>query len=306
MNDVVLTRDLRTELHHPSEIAALARSGQLSQLRRGGWSRRPVEDAEVRHRQLIEATVPQITTDAVLSHASAGLLHGLPLLASRLDQVHWTRTRHNGGRSHRQIHVYAAPLGPPEITAIDGLPVTSLARTVVDLARHLPLAEGVMAADAAVRSGLDRQLLTELIDAAPRRPGNGRARRVVAFADGRSESAGESWSRVQFHAVGLPPSHLQYEVFDDNGELAGRTDFCWEDERVLGEFDGLVKYEKLLRPGERASDVVVREKVREDRLRELDWILIRWTWRELSQSELLRSRLRRAITRAERFRTRRG
>ena len=302
MRDVLLTRELRAELHHPSEIAGLARRGELTHLRRGSWSSKAAEDAEAGHRQLIRATVPQISSDAVLSHVSAGLLYGLPLLNSRLDQVHWTRSRYGGGRSHPQIHVYAAPLAPHEIVRREGFKVTSLERTVVDLARHLPFAEAVMIADSALHLGLARPLLTDSLDSARRRPGQGSARRVVAFADGRSESAGESWSRVQFASIGLPPSHLQYEVFDENGELVGRSDFCWEEQRVLGEFDGLIKYEKLLRPGERASDVVVREKLREDRLRELDWTLIRWTWRELPKTDVLRGRLTRAIDGAARFR----
>lgn len=102
MRDVLLTRELRAELHHPSEIAGLARRGELTHLRRGSWSSKAAEDAEAGHRQLIRATVPQISSDAVLSHVSAGLLYGLPLLNSRLDQVHWTRSRYGGGRSTRR------------------------------------------------------------------------------------------------------------------------------------------------------------------------------------------------------------
>lgn len=302
MRNVQLTRDLVAGLHHPSEIAQLARRGELVHLRRGAWSRTRTDDPVASHRQLIDATVPQISPDAVLSHLSAGVLHGLPIMASRLDQVQWTRNRRGGGRSDPQVHIYAAPIEAHEIVLLDGIAVTSLERTVIDLARHLPFAEAVMAADAALRLGLDRSRLADSLESARRRPGSGRARRVVAFGDGRSESAGESWSRVEFARIEMPPSHLQYEVIDRNGELIGRTDFCWEEEGVLGEFDGLVKYEKLLRPGERASDVVVREKIREDRLRDENWGLIRWIWRDISTSGLLEARLRRAINRAGRGR----
>lgn len=303
MRNVQLTRELVAGLHHRSEIAQLARRGELVHLRRGAWSRTSTDDPVARHRQLMDATVPQISTDAVLSHLSAGLLHGLPIMASRLGQVQWTRSRRGGGRSQPQVHVYAAPIESHEIVLLDGTAATSLERTVVDLARHLPFAEAVMVADAALRLGLDPARLADSMDSARRRPGSARARRVVAFADGRSESAGESWSRVEFARTEMPPSHLQYEVIDHNGELIGRSDFCWEEEGVLGEFDGLVKYEKLLRPGERASDVVVREKIREDRLRDEGWELIRWIWREIPAPGILEARLKRAISRVGRGRS---
>ena len=60
---------------------------------------------------------------------------------------------------------------------------------------------------------------------------------------------------------------LQYKVFDDSGRLIGIADFYWEEFRHLAEFDGFVKYQRLLRPGESPADVVFREKRREDAMR---------------------------------------
>jgi len=57
----------------------------------------------------------------------------------------------------------------------------------------------------------------------------------------------------------------------------GRSDFGWEEQRTLGEFDGRVKYGRLLRPGETAADTVYREKRREDALRDQGWQLVRWS-----------------------------
>ncbi len=299
MNDVVLTRDLLREPHHPSEIAAMARRGELTSLRRGAWAR-TVEGVErpgarENHRQLITATVGLISPDAVLSHISAAVLHGLPVWPSRLGQVHWTRNRNSGGRALKQIHVYAAPLAPHEVVLVDGLAVTSLERTVIDLARHLPFVQAVAAADAALHLGLDRGVLADSVESAKRRPGNGRARRVVGFADGRSESAGESWSRVEWCRLGRPPSHLQYEIVDTDGVVIARSDFCWEEQRLIGEFDGQVKYTTLLRPGETASDVVIREKNRENAIRRLDWGVLRWDWSDLHTPMTLAQRFDSAV-----------
>jgi hypothetical protein len=198
------------------------------------------------------------------------------------------------------VHRFAAPLPPDEVVVVDGLAVTSLPRTVIDLARTLPFADAVAAADAALRLGVHPVLLAETLQRASGRPGVAAARRVVAFADGRSESAGESHSRVMLHRIGLPPSTLQLSVVDSSGRLVGRCDFGWEQQRTLGEFDGRVKYGRLLRPGEPAADVVYREKCREDALRDEGWQMVRWGSADLQHEQVVAARLRRAFRRGTR------
>ena len=100
--------------------------------------------------------------------------------------------------------------------------------------------------------------------------------------------------------LGLAPSDLQYEVHDAAGALVGRCDFVWEEQRTLGEFDGRVKYGRLLRPGQRPEDVLWAEKQREDALRDLGWQVVRWTWADLDRGVLLADRLHRAFRRAAR------
>jgi hypothetical protein len=65
--------------------------------------------------------------------------------------------------------------------------------------------------------------------------------------------------------------------------------------RTLGEFDGKIKYGRLLKPGEQPGDVVWREKLREDALRRLGWEVVRWTWAELMNPALLDRRRRAAF-----------
>ena len=65
---------------------------------------------------------------------------------------------------------------------------------------------------------------------------------------------------------------------------------------VLGEFDGKLKYDELLRPGETAADAVMREKRREARLRELGFEIVRWDWDLLHQPEALVRRVETALT----------
>jgi len=176
--------------------------------------------------------------------------------------------------------------------------VTAIPRTVLDLLRKLPMEHGVPIGDAALRGGLRPEDLAEV---ALRHgwPGMRSARRSVAFLDRRSESVGESYSRVVMVRTGIPRPTPQYEVWDGH-VLVGRTDFGWEELRTLGEFDGKVKYAELLQPGQTASDVVYQEKCREDALRDLGWQVVRWTWADLRDPAALRARLDRAFQRGRR------
>ena len=84
MSDVILTSQLTRDGFRPGEIARLARRGELVHLRRGAWTHSDGPEAisvdqAAKHRLLIAATVDQISADAVLSHSSAAVLHGLPV-----------------------------------------------------------------------------------------------------------------------------------------------------------------------------------------------------------------------------------
>jgi len=84
---------------------------------------------------------------------------------------------------------------------------------------------------------------------------------------------------------------LQYRVVDRGGSLVGISDFYWDGQRHLGEFDGKIKYQRLLRPGETASECVIREKQREDAMRADLRGMTRFVW-----SEVMPQRTRRTMT----------
>lgn len=129
-------------------------------------------------------------------------------------------------------------------------------------------------------------------------PGVRSARRTVGFLDVDSESVGESVSRVRLMEEGLPAPELQQEIFGPNGQLVARVDFYWKDQQTIGEFDGKIKYGRLLKPGQRIEDVIFDEKVREDALRDLGSQVVRWLWRDLYRPGWLRERVLRAFARA--------
>lgn len=215
-----------------------------------------------------------------------------------LDRAHVTRRpkawTHRGG----VLLVHVARLRDDEVTEVDGLPVTNPVRTALDLARSLPFESAVVALDAALHEGIVApQLLRERLFDIAGTPGSRSGARAVRFADGRSESVGESRSRVLLHRLGLAPSALQFRVIGADGRVLAHTDFAWEDQRVIGEFDGRVKYGGLLKPGQHPGDVVFREKLREDAIRDEGWGAVRWVWSQLARPSRLAVRLRRAFVR---------
>ena len=63
----------------------------------------------------------------------------------------------------------------------------------------------------------------------------------------------------------------QQDIFDEDGQFVARVDFCWKKQRTIGEFDGKIKYRRVLKPGQSIEDVLFEEKRREDVLRDLGW-----------------------------------
>jgi hypothetical protein len=300
MDDIRLTRTLLDQGYDYDDLRRLQRAGELVRIRRGAYALREGSDLalEERHRRVVLATAPQLLDGAVLSHGSAAVLHGLPVWPAAVERVHVTRNRRGGGIKRGVVHVHGAPLAAPEIVLIDNMPVTSLCRTVLDLARALPMTQAVAAGDRALALGLTRQALEAGLVAMARWPGIRGARRTVEFLDLRSESAGESASRVRLMEEGLPRPEPQREICGPDGRLIARVDFYWEEQKTVGEFDGKIKYGRLLKPGKRIEDVIFEEKVREDAVRDLGLQVVRWLWPDLYRAGVLRERVLRAFARA--------
>lgn len=294
---VQLRSALRAAGYGDDEVRQRVRAGELAVVRRGAYVEGGLpDDRESRHVAAVRAASEQLCADAVFSHVSAALLRGWDVWGLPLGQVRATRSRRSGGRRDPSVHVYAAPVGADEIEMIDGIPVTGAARIVADVARTVPFEQAVVIADSALASG--DVSTEELADAIARQkgwPGAPRARRVLAFADGRSRSVGESRSRVAIARAGLPAPELQWEFRDRCGDHVATVDFWWPEQRLVGEFDGLVKYGRLLRPGETAADAVIAEKLREDALRDHDTRVLRWIWRDLKDFAPTAARLRRRL-----------
>ena len=284
------------------ELRVRRRAGEITAVRPGAYVVDDLTaDGVLRHRFAVHAAAACLGAGSVISHGSAAVLHGLPLWATRLDRVHATRDRRSGARTSRHVHLHAAALDADEVVAVDGVLVTALPRTLVDLGRTLPFEQALVPADAALHTHrVTRAALDEALDRATGRPGNAAARQVLAFARPGAMNPGETRSRLAIHRAGLPPPVLQHEIRTAGGLFLGQADFWWEAFDTVGEFDGRVKYGRLLRPGQDPGDVVFAEKLREDAMRADGRGVVRWTWWEIGPFDEVERRIRATFARQRR------
>jgi very-short-patch-repair endonuclease len=247
-------------------------------------------DATRRHVLRVLAVLATVGHHAVASHHSAALLHRLDLLNPPPEGSvtltcppgkPWNRAR------PASVVFHTADLPTGHLTRLYSLPVTTAARTVIDLARTLPFADAVVAADSALhKEKATKPELGKILDACARWPGVRQARQVVEFADERAESPLESVARVIFDQSGLDSPELQATVFTPSD--AFRVDFLWRAHKVIAEVDGLGKYNDR-------SDAI-RQLERDRRLRDAGFRVVHFTWKELfGTPELVLRRIREAI-----------
>ena len=242
---IVTTADLAASGVGESEVRTAVRQGTLVRLRAGVFVT-SADLAEVERsgrRPGLEALA--VTTSlgrpsAVLSGATAAWIWGLPRPRSIPPTVGLTDPHR--WRRGRGWLMTRAELPDDEVTVRGAYRVTSAARTVVDLARAWPEVDAVATIDAALLRGLTTP--RELAGVLGRQafvPGIPRAVRAVGLADGRAESWLETYGRLAFAALALPPFVPQVELWVQ-GRLLKVVDGWYERAAVAIEFDGQVKY----------------------------------------------------------------
>lgn len=275
------------------QMRTLTRSGDLVRMRRGVYATRSAiawagSDPGRGHALLVIAATCSLGRDSVASHHSAAFIHGLDLLGpAPRDVVTLTRPVSRRGSQRDGIIFHAAAIPPEHMTRCSGALVTTVSRTVVDLARTLPYMDGVVVADSALRTGLtSKPELEHVMDWCCRWPGVDQARRTIRFADGLAESALESCARVVFARSGLEAPELQI-TFRGQG-FVYRGDFYWARYRTIAEADGMAKYD---------IPQHARDQIRRDRLlRDAGYKVVHFTWRELFESpDQVIARIRRAF-----------
>lgn len=283
-------------------LARAVRRGDILRVRHGAyadgpwWAQATTDD---RHRATAVCVVRSYSSPVLASHTTAAVMHGLPTWGQDLRDLHLTHLTPASGRTQAGVVHHRGVCRVDDITRVGGVLVTSVARTIIDAAALVDVERGLIMADAALHRGLvlPEQLERQYVQQ-DRDPRTLHVRLVVRRADGRAASPGESRSRHLFWTQGLPSPVPQYAVRDHRGNLIGVVDFAWPELGVIVEFDGLAKYRTLLNPGESAEEAVIREKLREDRIREATgWTVVRITWADLARPTLTADRIRRAMYR---------
>lgn len=258
-------------------------------------------------------TASRVTPDAIVSHASAAALLGLPMPPTPPQRATMTLlddTRTSSADSWRQFHRGATPASHVWIQG--RTPHLVPARTVIDCLRELPPGDALAVVDGALRRGLVTVPALRRIREHERRwPGIAVADALLELADGRRENWLESFSAWAFHECGLPPGVPQVVVLDGAGCFVARTDVGWAEQGVVGEADGRGKYLADAPPEDPADVVaarrVVAQGVRESRIRDLGLEVVRWDAVDaVSRRDDLRTRWAAAVERArpDRFRGR--
>lgn len=215
---------------------------------------------------------------------SAAALHGAKWVDGRLPaQLLWSNRHSPGG-----IETWSDAVPEDELMTINGMAVTTPARTALDIACRNPLNSGVAALDALARA--TRLPMTEVAALAQRysgRRGIRQARHALQFVDPGAESPRETWLRLLLIRAGFPVPTTQIPIRNEYGVLVASLDMGWEDLKIAAEYDG--DHHRMDR---RQFNTDIR---RAEILNELGWIHIRVTVAD-AEGDILR-RVRAAFAR---------
>jgi very-short-patch-repair endonuclease len=273
----VVTRAQLTRLGFgPGAIQTRLRSRRLHRVHRGVYA--VGHPALTPHGRLLAAVV-SYGNQAVLSHQSAAVLWELrKARGPRIDVT----VPGGGGRARRQaIIVHRSPLTPDDVTVREAIPVTTPARTIVDLADYLPRRRLERTIDEAAHLRLDLRGLRAI----PGRRGAGLLRRVLADHDAgstRTRSDLEELMLALCQGEGLP----QPEV---NRKIEGyEADFSWPAAHLIVETDAWSSH------GTRGA--FESDRVRDAEHTAAGWRVVRITKRRLEREpEAVAGQLRRLL-----------
>lgn len=286
-------------------IRRMVAEGVLARVRHGSYVSGPAwRDCNEagRHGLVARAVLRRAGSEVVLSHVTAAVEWDIPLWDTALDIVQVTRLDGKAGRRREAgVFQHVGELREGDVLEMNGVSVTSAVRTAADCMTVFDVEHGV----AAVNSLLRRHLISleELVECCrfmERWPGTLNHRVVLALATPKTESVGEDRALVMCWREGLPMPEPQYEIEDPSGKVVARVDFAWPEMKVFVEFDGKVKYQPENNDGQSPTDVVLREKRREELICELTgWTCVRITWSDLLYPARTAARIRAKFSYAE-------
>jgi hypothetical protein len=275
------------------QIRHLARSGRWTRVARGCFVPVPEPQVAAPRRARIRAAVTSLGPGAVAVLDTAAELHRISgLRATAAIHVSVPAGRPTvQRRADPNLVVHQLTLGPTDVCAIGGVPATTVVRTVADVILRAARYPSVCVID----SALNRQLLTErdlslVLALIAGRRGAVAARSHLAEADGRAQSPLETRTRLRCVDGGVAPDVLQLEVRDDDGYLLGIGDLGWRGAKVIAEADG--------RGVHRTPEAVYEDRLRQNRLVNAGWKILRFTWSDTLRPDYIPQTVRRALRQA--------
>lgn len=255
---------------------------------------------DARHLRLGRAMVLLYPDCRLAGHTALGAL-GLPMWGADLARAQLERPVAREVLTQDAVirPVFETPLGlttglgQARVADQDDPPHLSTVLPAVAVIQHTlqnGAAAGIVAADAALHRGMVQvDQLEEVARCVRGWPRSSRIRTMLAHADERSESVGESRLRFGLALLGVELTP-QVRIHDERGAVVARVDFLVAGTNVVVEFDGLVKYR------EGGAEALIAEKRREDELRRLGYIVVRVVWAELNRPGAIAARIRAAAS----------
>lgn len=263
--------------------------GQLrnSQLDKSIWGVRR-EGALASLEEKCRGIASRLRDDAFYSHSTAALLYGAPLpFPLELDErVHIGVTSSEPPPHARGISGHHLDLVPHDIQQLNGIRLTSPARTWFDLSSVLSLDDLVAVGDYFVhrdRRFTTRHEITLLLDSLFGKRGIRQARQAVHLLRDRSESRPESKTRVAFFLGGLPEPEINHTLVDSESGKKMRPDFIFRDARVIVEYQG---------DYHRTKDQWRKDMTRRAKLEAAGWYVMEINADDLRHPEELVARIR--------------
>ena len=146
---------------------------------------------------------------------------------------------HTNRRMPPMLDVHTDALAAAEIQRVNGIPVTTPARTAFDIGRRLDLVAGVARVDAVMNATDVKVRDIEAVAAGrPGVRGLTQLSRTLDLVDGGAESPYESLTRMLFARAGFPRPETQIPVVDEYGILVAVIDMGWRDYLVGVDFEG--------------------------------------------------------------------
>jgi hypothetical protein len=200
--------------------------GRLHRVHRGVYSvGTPLLGANGKRMAAVLACGPH----AVLSHrAAAGLWALRPDNRERIDVTVPCQT----GRKRKGIQTHQCIFHPADVTTEDGIPVTTVARTLLDLADVLPQRGVERAVDQAERLRLfDLRAVDDVLSHANGRRGAARLVAAIAAEPAFTRSYLEELFLAICRSAGVPHPESNYQT------LGVEIDFCWPERQLAAEVD---------------------------------------------------------------------